>query len=149
MPGDDAPEPLSSSDFHKFMESFKTSIGETILTAIAPVQAMQKEIIVDLTKTKDRVTAIEEDNDSTKAKVEELQKQMTSLQQNLSDRQTQGSSNSHLSVGSALTFRPSPPPPPPTVVPPPVFLRLMLFKSSEMPKESLAFHPSRLKTSTT
>ena len=49
-----------------FMESFKTSSGETIHTAIGPLQTMQKEIIDVLTKTKDRVTAIEEDNDSTK-----------------------------------------------------------------------------------
>ena len=120
MPGDEQPpEPLSSADFHKFMESFKTSIGETIHSAIAPVQAVQKEIIVDLTKTKDRVTAIEEDNDSTKAKVDELQKQMSSLQQNLSIRQTPSSSTLHPPVGSNLGYRPSPPPPPPTVAPSP------------------------------
>ena len=93
------------------MESFKTSIGETIHTAIAPLQTMQKEMLDDMTKTKDRVTAIEEDNDSTKVKVAELQKQMTSLQQNLLTRPTPPSTRADY---ANVVRQPAPPPPPPT-----------------------------------
>jgi hypothetical protein len=94
-----------------FMESFKTSSGETIHTAIGPLQTMQKEIIDVLTKTKDRVTAIEEDNDSTKVNVAELQKQMTSLQQNLLTRPTPPSTRADY---ANVVRQPAPPPPPPT-----------------------------------
>ena len=86
-------EPLSAADFFKFtegfnasMENFKTSIGNKIHSevaeAIVPLQAMQKVIADDLANTKDRVSAIETDNDATKSKVVDLQKQMASLQSN-------------------------------------------------------------------
>ena len=92
-------EPLTAADFLKFaqgfnssMENFKTSIGERIHSeiceTIAPLHAAQKVITEDLADTKDRVSAIEVDNDTTKTKVEELQKQMVSLQQNLTCRST-------------------------------------------------------------
>ena len=87
-------EPLSEADFLKFtegfnasMEGFNTSISEKIHSevaeAILPLQAMQKVIADELANTKDRVSAIEIDNDS---KVDELQKQMASLQQDLTKR---------------------------------------------------------------
>ena len=77
-------EPLSAADFFKFtegfnasMENFKTSIGNKIHSevaeAIVPLQAMQKVIADDLANTKDRVSAIETDNDATKSKVVDLQ----------------------------------------------------------------------------
>ena len=117
--------PLSSSDFLKFTEGFnstieglKTSIGASIQAAIAPLQVTQKETIEDLAKTKDRVTAIEDDNDSTKAKVEELQKQMSSLQQqNLSRRPPLTTRTVQISEDSSSVFRPTPPPPPPNSTP--------------------------------
>jgi hypothetical protein len=115
------PAPLSSSDFHKFMESFKTSIGETIHTAIAPLQTMQKEIIDDLKKTKDRVTAIEEDNDSTKVNVAELQKQMNSLQQNLLTRPTPNPRADYANV----VRQTAPPPPPPASGPCPEAVQVL------------------------
>jgi hypothetical protein len=117
--------PLSSSDFLKFTEGFnstieglKTSIGASIQAAIAPLQVTQKETIEDLAKTKDRVTAIEDDNDSTKAKVEELQKQMSSLQQqNLSRRPPLTTRLMQIAEESSSVFRPTPPPPPPSSTP--------------------------------
>ena len=70
-------EPLTAADFLKFaqgfnssMENFKTSIGERIHSeiceTIAPLHAAQKVITEDLADTKDRVSAIEVDNDTTK-----------------------------------------------------------------------------------
>ena len=71
------------------MESLKTSMTESVRAtvsesihsevsnAITPLQEAQKEIISDLSKTQDRVSVLELDNDTTKTKVEELQKQMT------------------------------------------------------------------------
>ena len=77
-------EPLSAADFFKFtegfnasMEKFQTSIGNKIHSevaeAIVPLQAMQNFIADDLANTKERVSAIETDNDATKSKVVDLQ----------------------------------------------------------------------------
>ena len=109
------------------MESFKTSMTESVRAtvsesihsevsnAITPLQEAQKEIIGDLSKTQVRVSALELDNDTTKTKVEELQKQMTSLQQNLSNRPA---SRTPLSPGTSnLGFRTTPLSAPPAIAP--------------------------------
>ena len=109
------------------MESFKTSMKESVRAtvsesihsevsnAITPLQEAQKEIIGDLSKTQVRVSALELDNDTTKTKVEELQKQMTSLQQNLSNRPA---SRTPLSPGTSnLGFRTTPLSAPPAIAP--------------------------------
>ena len=143
-------EPLSAADFLKFtegfnasMESFKTSIGDKIHSevadAIVPLQAMQKVIADDLANTKERVSAIETDNDDTKSKVVDLQKQMASLQKDLSNRPTSSQSN-QLLLPPDVNPRtlPTPPAPTPLGAPPPAAVQVL-----REAKKILGFSPIR------
>ena len=145
-------EPLSAADFFKFtegfnasMENFKTSIGNKIHSevaeAIVPLQAMQKVIADDLANTKDRVSAIETDNDATKSKVVDLQKQMASLQKDLSNRPASFQSNQLLLPDVNPRTLPIPPTAPPGAqpgAPPPAAVQVL-----REAKKILGFSPIR------
>ena len=51
--------------------------------AVAPLREKQEEIIEELANTKNRVSEIEDDNVDTKAQIEDLQKQMVTIQKKL------------------------------------------------------------------
>ena len=145
-------EPLSAADFFKFtegfnasMENFQTSIGNKIHSevaeAIVPLQAMQKVIADDLANTKDRVSAIETDNDATKSKVVDLQKQMASLQKDLSNRPASFQSNQLLLPDVNPRTLPIPPTAPPGALPgapPPAAVQVL-----REAKKILGFSPIR------
>jgi hypothetical protein len=113
-------DPPLSNAFLTYMEGFKLSINSSIhnevTAAVAPFREKQKEIIEDLKDTQNRVSDIEADNKQTKENVEELQKQMASMQEKLSANPTNHLPGSVWNTGS--TSHPPPIPPPAPDAPP-------------------------------
>ena len=61
-----------------------STIRSEVSASIAPLRQKQDEIVEDLESTKQRVTVVESENTETKAKVNELEKQLILVQRNLS-----------------------------------------------------------------
>ena len=68
-----------------------TSIKTEVAAAVAPFHDKQKEIIEDLECTKQKVSDLALDNAATKAKVDDLQKQVIAVQHTLSANATRPS----------------------------------------------------------
>ena len=90
---------LTPEDFFKHMidlkKSFANSAAEVaasikteVAAAVAPFHDKQKEIIEDLEGTKQKVSDLALDNAATRAKVDDLQKQVIAVQQTLSANAT-------------------------------------------------------------
>ena len=123
MSGDKRPlSSLTTEAFIGYLDAFKISFTQSAQTeiaatvrsevsaAVAPLQVTQKEIVNELESTKAKVSEIALDNVDTKTKVDELQKQMLSMEQRFSksNSTTQAFPDTNPPLFSHPSMRPPP-----------------------------------------